>query len=137
MYTLKDAANTVKNGPEQKRVQLLGHSWNVKKGDIQRNGNRIVITGQLSHDVKFSPDDQVYYTIRKENGVLKDTQVRIGSGGWAGLAAPFASVLAQYFGVPLTPDKINEVTQNLMNIAHHDWRSASQLIVANFAAEIN
>ena len=75
--------------------------------------------GQLSHNVRGSPDDQVYYGYALENGVLKpdSLKIRIKEGGWGNVAGVVGSAVGAYLGVPIPPDAGKKF-----------WRQASKVV---------
>ncbi|MGR5979273.1 hypothetical protein ACT7DJ_17515 [Bacillus cereus] len=61
------------------------------------------MNGQISHHLSYRLDDQVYYRFVKENGEIKNLEIKIDRGGWTKITAPIGAIIAQYFGVPITP----------------------------------
>ncbi|GJD21080.1 hypothetical protein RIVM261_060360 [Rivularia sp. IAM M-261] len=123
-------------GPERKKLKIFDHEFNVKPAEITREGNKIIIIGQISHHLSLRPDDQVYYRITKEGNTVKDIQVDIKRGGWAPLAAPIVSALSAYvtggsFTVP--PNKVEEVGRSLGRVIDGSWEQVAHFLIVNIA----
>jgi hypothetical protein len=81
----------------------------VKPAYISKLGNQTIVNGQISHHLSFRLDDQVYYRFVKEDGVIKNLEIKIDRGGWTKITAPIGAIIAQYFGVPITPDLLSQI----------------------------
>jgi len=124
------AANHALNGPEVKKLKVVGHEFNVKKAKITHSGMSVTITGQLSHRLSLRPDDQLYYTIRKSGGKVTAMEIKINRGG----LAVYVSKLANHFvGHPVAVDKIDSLVRALGRKVDGKWESSADLIVATIA----
>lgn len=124
-------------GPEVKKLKVYGHKFNVKPVTIQRDRTGIIVNGQISHHLRFRPDDQVYYIISKSGNRVSSVSRKIARGGWAGIVAPIASVVGSYFtGVPIPPDKIETIGHAIGRAQDGSWEGASDAIIANVALRV-
>ena len=93
-------------------------------------------TGHISHHLSWRPDDQIYYTVVKESGVVKKIDVRINRGGWAPIAAPVISALGAYYGgVAIPPDQVEEVGRRLGKILDGSWEAAVEFLIGRIAID--
>ncbi|MEK4504241.1 methyltransferase [Bacillus sp. FSL R12-0069] len=130
MNNLDKAVQAALLGPEIKKVKVFDHEFNVKPAYISKLGNQTVVNGQISHHLSFRLDDQVYYRFVKEDGVIKNLEIKIDRGGWTKITAPIGAIIAQYFGVPITPDLLSQIGQQLGALTDGKWEYASEAIVA-------
>ncbi|HDR8450050.1 TPA: methyltransferase [Bacillus cereus] len=130
MNNLDKAVQAALLGPEIKKLKVFDHEFNVKPAYISKLGNQTVVNGQISHHLSFRLDDQVYYRFVKEDGVIKNLEIKIDRGGWTKITAPIGAIIAQYFGVPITPDLLLQIGQQLGALTDGKWEYASEAIVA-------
>jgi hypothetical protein len=130
MNNLDKAVQAALLGPEKKKKKVFDHEFNVKPAYISKLGNQTVVNGQISHHLSFRLDDQVYYRFVKEDGVIKNLEIKIDRGGWTKITAPIGAIIAQYFGVPITPDLLSQIGQQLGALTDGKWEYASEAIVA-------
>ncbi|HDR7495126.1 MULTISPECIES: methyltransferase [Bacillus] len=130
MNNLDKAVQAALLGPEIKKIKVFDHEFNVKPAYISKLGNQTVVNGQISHHLSFRLDDQVYYRFVKEDGVIKNLEIKIDRGGWTKITAPIGAIIAQYFGVPITPDLLSQIGQQLGALTDGKWEYASEAIVA-------
>jgi len=120
-------------GPEKKLLKVFGHEFNVKP--VERIGPTKAV-GQISHCLSLRPDDQVYYTIEKVNGTIRNIDVKINRGGIAPIAAPIISALGQYYGgVAIRPGQVEDVGRKLGAILDGSWERAAQALIGYIAAD--
>jgi hypothetical protein len=130
MNNLDKAVQAALLGPEIKKLKVFDHEFNVKPAYISKLGNQTIVNGQISHHLSFRLDDQVYYRFVKEDGVIKNLEIKIDRGGWTKITAPIGAIIAQYFGVPITPDLLSQIGQQLGALTDGKWEYASEAIVA-------
>ncbi|MGH0883225.1 methyltransferase [Bacillus cereus] len=130
MNNLDKAVQAALLGPEIKKLKVFDHEFNVKPAYISKKENQIVVNGQISHHLSYRLDDQVYYRFVKENGVIKNLEIKIDRGGWTKITAPIGAIIAQYFGVPITPDLLSQIGQQLGALTDGKWEYTSEAIVA-------
>jgi hypothetical protein len=131
MNNLDKAVQGALLGPEiKKKLKVFDHEFNVKPAYISKLGNQTIVNGQISHHLSFRLDDQVYYRFVKEDGVIKNLEIKIDRGGWTKITAPIGAIIAQYFGVPITPDLLSQIGQQLGALTDGKWEYASEAIVA-------
>ncbi|MEW4154001.1 methyltransferase [Bacillus thuringiensis] len=130
MNNLDKAVQAALLGPEIKKLKVFDHEFNVKPAYISKLGNQTVVNGQISHHLSFRLDDQVYYRFVKEDGIIKNLEIKIDRGGWTKITAPIGAIIAQYFGVPITPDLLSQIGQQLGALTDGKWEYASEAIVA-------
>ncbi|MBW4577198.1 MAG: hypothetical protein KME08_18145 [Aphanothece sp. CMT-3BRIN-NPC111] len=98
---IKQAVIAAFNGRETKFLNVAGHEFHVKPIYVYRAGNVLVASGRISHHLSTRTDDQIYYTIVKENGEIKSLNAidmsieRGGLGRMLGVVVPtdFADLL--------------------------------------------
>ncbi|EEM44302.1 methyltransferase [Bacillus cereus] len=130
MNNLDKAVQATLLGPEIKKLKVFDHEFNVKPAYISKKDNQTVVNGQISHHLSYRLDDQVYYRFVKENGEIKNLEIKIDRGGWTKITAPIGAIIAQYFGVPITPDLLSQIGQQLGALTDGKWEYASEVIVA-------
>ena len=123
-------------GPEIKKLNVLGHEFNVKPVSISKKDHLTVVNGQISHHLSWRPDDQLYYRIDIENGEVKQVEIKIDRGGWTSLSAPFLATLAQKNDIPVTLEMIQELGQKLGSFIDGKWEYAAEAIVSTIALHI-
>ncbi|HDR3896848.1 methyltransferase [Bacillus sp. FSL W7-1334] len=116
-------------GPEIKKLKVFDHEFNVKPAYISKKENQTVVNGQISHHLSYRLDDQVYYRFVKENGEIKNLEIKIDRGGWTKITAPIGAIIAQYFGVPITPGLLSQIGQQLGTLTEGKWKYALEAIV--------
>ncbi|MES5943648.1 MULTISPECIES: methyltransferase [unclassified Bacillus cereus group] len=129
MNNLDKAVQAALLGPEIKKLKVFDHEFNVKPAYISKMGNQTVVNGQISHHLSFRLDDQVYYRFVKENGEIKNLEIKIDRGGWTKITAPIGAIIAQYFGIPITPNLLSQIGQQLGALTDGKWEYASEAIV--------
>jgi hypothetical protein len=84
------------HGPEAKGVGVFGSEWNVKPAKVEKDGETLHVSGQLSHHKPLVADDQVYYTIEVSKGqITKATyEGAEGDGDWEQAARKLADLIA-------------------------------------------
>ncbi|MGX5481528.1 methyltransferase [Bacillus thuringiensis] len=130
MNNLDKAVQAALLGPEIKKLKVFDHEFNVKPAYISKKDNQTVVNGQISHHLSYRLDDQVYYRFVKENGEIKNLEIKIDRGGWTKITAPIGAIIAQYFGVPITPNLLSQIGQQLGALIDGKWEYASEAIVA-------
>ena len=123
-------------GPEIKKLNVLGHEFNVKPAGITKKNELTVVDGQISHHLSWRPDDQLYYHIEKENGEVKKVEIKIDRGGWTSLSAPFIATLAEKNDIPITLEMIQELGQKLGSYIDGKWEYAAETIVSTIALHV-
>ena len=138
VQNLDVAMKAALKGPEKKLLKIFGHEFNVKPCQISRNGQKLIINGQLSHCLTLRPDDQFFYTIVKENGIVKDLTFKIDRGGAAPFVAPIISAVGTaILKVPIPADKVEAVGHKLGQALNGGWEEVAQLIASNIALRAN
>ncbi len=136
---LRKMSTAVIHGPQKKRLKLRGHHWNIKKAKAVRLNKKAgtgVITGTISHNVKFVDDDQIKYEItfkgRTTRGVLKkpDVEIKIKNAMWSKIGAKAVGKIVAWF----TEDskKGNTAEQHgedLFKGVHGKWREEAPKLV--------
>ncbi|PGT51234.1 methyltransferase [Bacillus cereus] len=130
MNNLDKAIQAALLGPEIKKLKVFNHEFNAKPAYISKMGNQTIVNGQISHHLSYRIDDQVYYRFVKENGEIKNVEIKIDRGGWTKITAPIGAIIAQYFGIPITPDLLSQIGQQLGALADGKWEYAAEAIVA-------
>ncbi|MGG0262774.1 methyltransferase [Bacillus mycoides] len=130
MNNLDKAVQAALLGPEIKKLKVFDHEFNVKPAYISKKDNQTVVNGQISHHLSYRLDDQVYYRFVKENGEIKNLEIKIDRGGWTKITAPIGAIIAQYFGVPVTPDLLSQIGQQLGALTDGKWEYTAEAIIA-------
>lgn len=121
---------------QDREFDVMDHGFHSKPINIAHGaGDTVIINGQLSHMLNWRPDDQYFYMIRMHtNRTIDGIDVRINHGGWGGFVGPVASAIAADFGIPISPDTIVNVWQQITGaIDGGNWQSVAQGIVAYVA----
>lgn len=134
--SIERAMTAVFEGPEVKQLEVYDHEFNVKPAQINRDGNKVTANGQISHHITWRKDDQVYYTIVKEGDEVKSVEIKIARGGATPVLAPLISIAATYVGVPVPPDKVEEVGRMLGRGIEGGWEEVAQVLVSNIALRL-
>ncbi len=134
--SMDKAVQAALGGPEIKKLNVLGHEFNVKPAGITKKNELTVVDGQISHHLSWRPDDQLYYHIEKENGEVKKVEIKIDRGGWTSLSAPFIATLAEKNDIPITLEMIQELGQKLGSYIDGKWEYAAETIVSTIALHV-
>lgn len=134
---LKEALKAALKGPQDKGIKLYDHGFNVKPVERIKDGDKLTVSGHMSHKLRWRPDDQIYYIIRKEKGVIKKVEIKFNRGGLAPIAAPFVSALGAYLGgVTVPPDEVEKVGRKLGALVDGKWETACQILIAEIAIRV-
>ena len=136
LTSVERAKNAAIYGPEQKKLKVFGHEFNIKKATISRFGNNYTVSGQISHCLKWRRDDQVYYTISIQNNKIVDVKHSINRGGWARLVGIAGSLVGAYFGVPIDAKMVEDIHRRLASAVEGGWTGAADNIIYFIASEI-
>ncbi|MFA2566066.1 methyltransferase [Bacillus wiedmannii] len=136
---LETAVNAALNGPEVKKIKVFEHEFNVKEIEVVNlGGGKKYVKGQISHHLSFRPDDQFYYEFTVQDGKVVDKPVfNIDRGGWTPFAAPLLSILAAYNGIPVNPNDLNALGQQLGKVIDGSWEHAAQSIATVVSLSFN
>ncbi|MDA1679947.1 methyltransferase [Bacillus cereus group sp. TH152-1LC] len=136
---LETAVNAALNGPEVKKIKVFEHEFNVKEIEVVNlSGGKKYVKGQISHHLSFRPDDQFYYEFTVQDGKVVDKPVfNIDRGGWTPFAAPLLSILAAYNGIPVNPNDLNALGQQLGKVIDGSWEHAAQSIATVVSLSFN
>ena len=137
---LSYAVRVALSGPDTKDLDILGHEWNMKQATVQRRGPVTLVTGQISHRMAFSRDDQVYYQIFKRGDRVDSIRIKISARNnfelLQNFSRPVALALSAYIGVPVPPGAVDSVLGSINQVSTHGWRDAAALIVAHIAFSV-
>jgi hypothetical protein len=136
---LETAVNAALNGPEVKKIKVFEHEFNVKEIEVVNLGaEKKYVKGQISHHLSFRPDDQFYYEFTVQDGKVVDKPVfSIDRGGWTPFAAPLLSILAAYNGIPVNPNDLNTLGQQIGKVIDGSWEHAAQSIATVVSLSFN
>ncbi|HLT48103.1 MAG TPA: hypothetical protein VK002_12795 [Rubricoccaceae bacterium] len=124
MTKLERAVDDALRGKERKDIEVDSHRFHIKPIQVKRSNGRIEATGQLSHDIRFRPDDQVRYHVVKENGTVSEAEVTgIDRGGLSSL-------------VKKLDEDIASTIAKGGDLLDGDWEGAARQIVAVVAARL-
>jgi len=130
---VEEALEAALHGPEKKKLKIFGHHFNVKPIEISVGGETTTIFGQLSHHLRWRPDDQVYYTIVKEHGAVISIERKIRRGGWVPIIARIVAVVGAIFQVPIPPDEVESVGFGIKDLIDGSWVSVADFLIAQVA----
>jgi cellobiose-specific phosphotransferase system component IIB len=128
---LETAVKAALYGPEvKKNKSIFEHEFNVKPIEVvDLGGGKKYVKGQISHHLSFRPDDQVYYEFTVKDGeVIGTPQYHIDRGGFTPFAAPLLSIIAAYNGIPVNPNDLNTLGQQIGKVIDGSWEHAAQSI---------
>ncbi|WP_002151134.1 hypothetical protein [Bacillus cereus] len=136
---LETAVNAALNGPEVKKIKVFEHEFNVKPIEVVNlAGGKKYVKGQISHHLSFRPDDQFYYEFTVQDGKVIDKPVfNIDRGGFTPFVAPLLSILAAYNGIPVNPNDLNSLGQQLGKVIDGSWEQAAQSIATVVSLTFN
>jgi len=135
---VEKAMYAVFNGPTIKKLKVNNHEFNVKKAQVVRSGDVVILEGTISHHLSFRKDDQVRYKIRKQRGAIKEMSIKIDRGGFAPIGAWVVNVLGKYVtGVPMPVEKVESLARKLGQKIDGKWESTAELLVTNIAMRVN
>ncbi|MEH6892444.1 methyltransferase [Bacillus sp. JJ864] len=127
---LETAVNAALHGPEVKKLKIFDHEFNVKEVEVANLGEgKTYVKGKISHHISYRPDDQFYYEFTVQDGkVIDGPKYNIDRGGLTPVAAPILSIIAAYNGIPVNPNDLNTLGQQLGRIIDGSWEQAAQSI---------
>ncbi|MFT4142759.1 MAG: methyltransferase [Bacillus sp. (in: firmicutes)] len=127
---LNKAIQSTLLGPEIEKLKVFDHEFNVSQAAIFKMGNQTVVNGKMEHHLSYRPNDQIYYRFTKENGVIKGLEIKIERGGWTKITAPILTILAPYFGMTITSERLTQMGQQLGEIIDGKWENSMEAIIA-------
>jgi hypothetical protein len=123
-----------------KHVYVKKHDFTVHTIKVKKAGNKTTITGQISHRLKWRPDDEFYYTIEKENNVLsKEPSFKIKyneikrAKDWLKESSAFRAISTYLIGRPISPGEADDIEKKLENFIEGEkesWEVVAQYIVS-------
>ncbi len=131
MNNFEIAVNAALHGPEVKKLSVFGHKFNVKPAYVTRNGAKVTAAGQISHHLRWRPDDQVYYNIDKEGGVIKSINMRIDGGGLAPIVGAILGAV-----LPVSGGSITDIGRALGAVIDGSWEGAAKAIIVGVATQV-
>ncbi|MED3157301.1 methyltransferase [Bacillus thuringiensis] len=135
---LETAVKAALYGPEVKKIKVFEHEFNVKPIEVvDLGGGKKYVKGQISHHLSFRPDDQLYYKFTKKDGEVTGFEFHIDRGGWTPIVAPLLSILAAYNGIPVNPNDLNSLGQQLGKVIDGSWEHAGQSIATAVSLSFN
>ncbi|EEM80243.1 hypothetical protein [Bacillus thuringiensis] len=135
---LETAVQAALNGPEVKKIKVFEHEFNVKEIEVvDRGAAGKEVYGQISHHLSFRPDDQLYYKFTKKDGEVTGFEFHIDRGGWTPIVAPLLSILAAYNGIPVNPNDLTALGQQLGKVIDGSWEHAGQSIATAVSLSFN
>lgn len=83
-------------GPELKGVGVYGHEWNVKPAQIEKSGDLLRVSGQLSRRKPNVADNQIYYKIELTKGQVTSAVYdgATGDSDWEQAARKLSDLIA-------------------------------------------
>ncbi|MBK3496286.1 methyltransferase [Viridibacillus sp. YIM B01967] len=137
--TLETAVQAALYGPEVKKIKVFEHEFNVKEIQVANLGEgKKYVKGQISHHLSFRPDDQFYYEfIVKDGEVIGKPEYYIDRGGLTPFVAPLLSIIAAYNGIPVNPNDLNALGQQIGKVIDGSWEHAAQSIATVVSLSFN
>lgn len=132
-------------------ADIGGHEFWSRPAYILKNGNEMIITGELWHInngapwwavfglglpiwSKLNPDDRITYEIRKVDSKITSIDTKIQNRGFAVYAAPMMTVVNVIMGTAINPDDAAKLAAELQGlIKSQSWEVAANAIVINIA----
>ncbi len=154
MKDFEKAMTAALDGPSKKKIKIEKHNFNVDMANITRVGNKIVVVGNadgknISHRLKFRPDDQVDYAFEVVGGQVKnlDIRVRKGSDKTIKLIKKVVKVIKLALevkesidqqqkadGAVVANDAANDAAfQETKRLLDGSWRGEARFMIANIA----
>lgn len=123
-------------GPELKKHQLYGFTWDITPATWDVNGNTVRIEGSFKHRVSWDFDDTIFYELVFEDGKLvKSDYFAKSRGSWLSLAAPIVAGVGMAYGIPLPLDAMVSVADKIEKLLDGNWEQAAQKIILRIGAE--
>jgi len=130
MAGLDAAVKAALKGPERKDIKIRKHDFNVKKASKQVVKGETHIAGQISHRVRWTPDDQVFYAIVIKNKKITKVTRSIEGGGWGKLAGKLAAWV-----VGADAATAEEIYGDFEGHVVGNWKEAADVIIGAVALE--
>lgn len=130
-----------------KHVYVKKHDFTIHKIKVTRTGNKTTITGQISHRLKWRDDDEFYYKIIKENGVVKQIPtptikynvIKQGKD-WVKENTLLSSLFTYVTGIPVNQlQKVDDLEKEFNKLTKGkviEWEDAASYIVAKIALQV-
>jgi len=116
-------------GQEVKDVKHHEHTFHIKPVKIERAGSKVTAKGRISHDIRFRSDDQIDYSIVKDNGVVQSLDMSIDRGGLGRMIGAAVHVASGY----TIPD---EVFDKVGKLVDGTWEGACRDIIQRIAIRV-
>lgn len=140
---LSITSKVILQGPERKKFKIGGrHRFNIKPGNLVRHplhGMVVSLSGQISHCLRFRPDDQVYYTVKFTDGMPSlPPDIGIDRGGIANVVKTMISMIAidevSVFGIKISPKNLPSIATEISKIVEgRGWEGVVAAIITHAA----
>jgi hypothetical protein len=93
---LDDAAKKAIAGETVRFFDMPGgpkHQFHIKPVSLSREGEALHASGWISHHLRWRPDDQINYDIRKDGDHVTDVDINIQRGGLGRLINDFKDII--------------------------------------------
>jgi len=127
-------------------VEYSGHGFWIHTTNISMgaDGSKTV-TGQISHRLKWRPDDQCYFTyIYDKAGKLIKAESAINNGGFSAIAAPVTAAIGAVVAIFCAPVGVGIInastttpalTRPIEDLFTGSWESALNMLLAEIAVQ--
>lgn len=143
---LEKALKAIFKGPEIKKLKIEKHEFNFKPIEIIRKNGRIFVNGndghQISHHLRFRPDDQVFYEFEvSSDGKIENVEIKISEGSeklkrWLDKADEAIILITALVGsLGAKSDAAEELikqvaTGNAEGLLNGGWRGEAMFVIA-------
>lgn len=125
------------HGPEQTKLRIFDHEFNIKKMERIVSGVTTIAHGQISHCLANRIDDQIYYDIAVVNGRVTMLNRQIERGGWSRIWAAIAPFVSSLSNVEAFNDqRITEAITDTEGFLNGQWLGVVDYLLGLFAIQI-
>ncbi|MES2883964.1 MAG: hypothetical protein V4709_04125 [Pseudomonadota bacterium] len=128
-------------GPEQKKLKLYGHEFNIKPMEITKfKGGVIKGIGRISHHLSKLPDDQIDYIITVKGDQIISIKTELETGGLGGVfedLLPLIDILLEQFEINIgDTESYKDLLVLIENTKNGSWQRAVSKVLQVFAVKI-
>lgn len=128
--------SAVVNGPQKNDLKIYGWGFNCKPWKISKSNGTWLVKGQLSHQLRWRPDDQINYTFKiGKNGKIDAPKISIDAGGFRAIPGPIKNAIEEVVD-GFVGGYASEIYSSLERVTRSDgWEKVASSLVTRISLE--
>jgi len=117
----------------------LKDTFHIYPGKVVVRDKLVTMKGRISHVLKWRPDDQIYYKITKNDGVITSIQTKYNRGGFSKLVRKYGKFVYPFIDnrVPLLNRKNIVAALRKLGKIDSSWEGMVGSILSRVAIRMN